>query len=72
MHAQKWLIILDKFWVSKREKNTQKVPSLPPFFHTGRSLGRFFFWRGKWTPNPKVQVVLEGRLTNLSNELFCT
>jgi len=72
MHAQKWLRNFDKFWTSKRAKNTQKVSSLPLFFHIGSHFGRFHFWRGKWTPNQKIQVVPEIRLTKISNELFCT
>ena len=49
-----------EFWTSfrspKGKKNTQKVPSMPLFCHTGSSLGRFHFWRRKWTPNPKFKL----------------
>ena len=41
-------------------------------WHSSTSLGRFDFWQGKWTPNHKIQVVLESRLKYLSNELSCT
>ena len=42
-------------------KNTQKMTSLPLFWHTGSSLGRLQFWRGKWHPNWKFSLGLESR-----------
>jgi len=35
------------------------MPSLPLVGSIGSSLGRNDFWRGKWTPYPKIPVVLE-------------
>jgi len=31
MLAEKWLEFFDKFWTSKRAKNTSKIPFLPLF-----------------------------------------
>ena len=42
------------------------MPSLPLFEPTGRSVGRTDFWRGKWTPNSKIPLVLESRQIGLS------
>jgi len=67
MHDQKLLGSFDKFWASKRVKNTSKMPSLPFFGHTGSSVGSTDFWRGKWTPNSKIPPVLESRQTKISN-----
>ena len=32
------------------------------------NVGKITFWRIKWTPNEKIQVVMEGRLPQISNE----
>ncbi len=49
-------------------KNTQKMASLPLFWHTGRSLGRMKIWRGKWAPNTKIPLGLEIRQARPSNK----
>lgn len=68
MHTQKLLEIFDKSWASKRVKNTSKMLTLPLFGHTGSSFGRTDFWRGKWTPNSKIPLVLEIRQIDISNK----
>jgi len=45
--TQKVSSILEKIWATKREKDTQKMPSLPLFGPIGSSLGRINFWRVK-------------------------
>ena len=49
-------------------KNTQKMTSLPLFWHTGRSLERMKIWRGKWAPNLEIPLGLESRQARLSNK----
>lgn len=49
-------------------KNTQKMTSLPLFWHTGSSLGRMKIWRGKWAPNSEIPVGLEIRQDRISNK----
>ena len=60
---------LDKFWASRRVKNTLKMTFLPLFGHTGRSVGKTHFWRGTWQPNLEIQLGLEIWQEELSNEL---
>lgn len=51
-----------KFWqvlsFQKGQKHLKNDLSTP-FWHTGRSLGRTHFWRGKWRPNSTIPLVLE-------------
>ena len=49
-------------------KNTQKMTSLPLFWHTGSSLGRMKIWRGKWAPNSEIPLGLEIRQAKISNK----
>ena len=49
-------------------KNTQKMTSLPLFWHTESSLGRLKFWRGKWHPNLKIILGLESIQAYLSKK----
>ena len=68
MNFGAWTRNLGKVWVPKRSKNMQNMTSLPLFWHTGSSLGRMHFWRGKWTPNWKIPLALEIRQERLSNK----
>ena len=68
MHAYLWPRDFDRFWASRRVKNTLKMTFLPLFGHTGSSVGRTHFWRGKWKPNSEILVVLERRQASLSNK----
>ena len=72
MHAYPLPRYFDKFWVARRVKNTLKMTFLPLFGHTGSSVGKTHFWRGKWQPNSEILPDLESRQAGLSNELFCT
>ena len=49
-------------------KNTQKMTSLPLFWHTESSLGRMNIWRAKWAPNSEIPLGLESRQDRLSNK----
>ena len=42
---------------------------LPLFGHTGSSVGKNHFWRRTWKQNSKIQLGLESRQVELSNEL---
>ena len=53
--------------VKKQEKNDL----FPLFGHTGSSLGRLHFWRGKWPPNWEIPLGLESRHPDLSNKPTC-
>ena len=56
--------VLDLQKVKKLAKND----FLALFWVAESSVGRFKFWQGKWTPNSKILVGLEGRLKDLSNK----
>lgn len=66
MHAYQCPRKFDKFWAPKRVKNTPKMTFLPLFGHTGSSVGKTPFWRGKWRPNLKIPLVLESTQVDLS------
>ena len=68
MHAYPWQRYFDRFWASKRVKNTLKMTFLPLFGHIGSSVGRTHFWRGKWKPNSENPLVLESRQEYLSKK----
>ena len=69
MHAYPLPRYFDKFWVAGRVKNTLKMTFLPLFGHTGSSVGKTHFWRGKWQPNSEIPLGLESRQADRSNEL---
>ena len=71
MHSYPLPRDFDKFWVAGRVKNTLKMTFLPLFGHTGRSVGKTHFWRGKWQPNSEITLGLEIRQADLSNNLSC-
>ena len=45
MHAHKWPRNFDRFWASKKVKNTSKMTFLPLFGHTGSGVGKTHFWK---------------------------
>ena len=49
-------------------KNTEKMTSLPLFWHTGSSLRRMKIWRGKWAPNSEIPLGLASRQARLSKK----
>ena len=71
MHAYPLPRYFDKFWVARKVKNTLKMTFLPLFGHTGSSVGKTHFWRGKWKPNSELPLGLEIRQVDISNELSC-
>ena len=52
----------------QKVKKHAKNDLLPLFGHTGSSLGRLHFWRGKWAPNWEIPLGLESRHPALSNK----
>ena len=52
----------------QKVKKHAKSDLLPLFGHTGSSLGRMHFWRGKWAPNWEIPLGLESRHLDLSNK----
>ena len=52
----------------QKVKKLAKNDFLPLFWIAKSSLGRFEFWQRKWTPNSKIPVGLESRLTEISNK----
>ena len=63
-----WPRNLGRFWALKEVKNTQKMTSLPIFWHTGSSIGRMNIWTGKWAPNSKIPLGLESRQDRFSRK----
>ena len=68
MLSYKWPRNLDRFLALKKVKNTQKMTSLPLFWHKRSTVGRTNFWRGKWRKNWEVLLRLESIQEYLSNK----
>ena len=55
----------------QKVKKQAKNDLLPLFGHTGSSLVRLQFWRGKWKPNWEIPLGLESRHPDLSKKPTC-